>query len=110
MNDWKKRIGILYSTNQDYKYDYDQEEEVETLVKDKQPLRVSIDKKNRNGKEVTLVSGFVGKEEDIQELCRNLKKKLGIGGSVKEGTIVLQGNQREKTTEILRALGYDKTR
>ncbi len=110
MNDWKKRIGVLYSTNKDFQYDYDEEEIVETIAKDKQNLRVSIDRSHRKGKEVTLVKGFIGRDEDIDALHKELKKKLGIGGSAKDGEIILQGNHVTKLIELLKSMGYTKTK
>ena len=93
-NDWKDRLNVVYSTNPDFGYEMDNDEEQVTLDKDKQNLRVSIDKKNRGGKVVTLITGFVGTENDLKELGKLLKSKCGVGGSAKDGEIIIQGDFR----------------
>lgn len=105
-NDWKERLNMVYSTNPDFHYELSQEEEAETLPPSQQQLRISLDKRNRNGKSVTLVTGFVGKEADLKELTKMLKSKCGVGGSCKEGEILIQGDFRNKVLEILQASGY----
>ncbi len=105
-NDWKQRLGIVYSTNPDMKYDVDEEDAVETLPPEKQKLRILLDKKNRKGKEVTLITGFVGSEDDLKELARRLKTKCGVGGSARGGEILLQGDFRTRAKELLEAEGY----
>lgn len=110
MNDWKKRLGVLYSTNPDFKYEVEQEEEAETLNPEKQNLRVRIDKSNRKGKEVVLISGFIGRESDLENLCRDLKKKLGVGGSAKNGEIIIQGSMKDKVVATLINMNYTKTK
>jgi len=102
----KERLNVVYSTNPDFSYEYDAEEHVETLPKGQQKLYVSIDRKQRAGKEVTLVEGFVGAEEDLKELGKLLKGKCGVGGSVKDGEILIQGNFRDKIFELLTKEGY----
>lgn len=102
----KKRIDIVYSTNPDFGYDYDEEEEMETLVPQHQQLKVQIDRKQRKGKEVTLVTGFVGTEDDLKELGKLLKSKCGVGGSVKDGEIIIQGNHLSKVMDILKSENY----
>ncbi|MDR0422428.1 MAG: translation initiation factor [Proteiniphilum sp.] len=111
MNDWKKRLNIVYSTNPDYHYGEEESgaEEV-SLPKEKQPLRVSLDRRNRRGKAVTLVTGFAGSDSDLQELGRMLKAKCGVGGSVKEGEIIIQGDHREKLLQLLQREGYTRSR
>lgn len=109
-NDWKKRLGVVFSTNPDYEFQEDQQPEQETLAPAEQKLIVSIDRRNRGGKQVTLVSGFVGSEEDLAELGRTLKVKCGVGGSAKNGEITIQGDFREKVTELLIKMGYKAKR
>lgn len=105
-NDWKKRLGVVYSTNPDFNFTVEKEEQPETPAPEKQKLLVSIDRRNRGGKQVTLVSGFVGSDEDLSELGRTLKVKCGVGGSAKDGEITIQGDFRDKVTEILCRMGY----
>ncbi|HIZ26723.1 translation initiation factor [Barnesiella sp. An55] len=105
-NDWKDRLNVVYSTNPDFKFEVDEEEEVETLPPAKQQLRVSLDKRNRNGKSVTLVTGFVGTDDDLHTLAKKLKTKCGVGGSDKDGEILIQGDFRQKVLELLLADGY----
>lgn len=102
----KKRIDVVYSTNPHFEYDFDSDEEMDTLPADEQHLKVMIDRKQRKGKEVTLVTGFVGSEDDLKELGKTLKQKCGVGGSVKDGEIIIQGNQREKVFDYLVSEGY----
>jgi len=105
-NDWKDRLGIVYSTNPDFKYETGQEEQAETPEPGKQDLRVSLDRKNRKGKAVTLITGFTGREEDLLVLGKWLKTKCGTGGSVKDGEILLQGDFRDKIMVLLQEKGY----
>lgn len=105
-NDWKDRLGIVYSTNHDFQYYQGDEEKQETPAPEKQTLRVSIEKKHRGGKTVTLIKGFVGAEEDLKELARLLKNKCGVGGSAKEGEIIIQGELVAKVKELLIKEGY----
>lgn len=105
-NDWKSRLGVVYSTNPDFQYQTEGQQEEETLPPAKQRLIVGIDRRNRGGKQVTLVSGFVGKPEDLKELGRALKTKLGVGGSAKDGEITIQGDFRDKVVSILQQMGY----
>lgn len=109
-NDWKDRLNVVYSTNPDYKYESDETEESETLPKEKQPLRIMLDKRNRKGKAVTLITEFVGSTDDLEALGKMLKTKCGTGGSVKEGEIIIQGDFRNKILEILQKEGYAKVR
>ncbi len=101
-----KRIGVVYSTDPDYDYDMEGDEEVETLPPAQQKLRVSLDKKQRKGKQVSLVTGFVGTDEDLKSLAKTLKSKCGVGGSSKDGDIIIQGDFRSKIAGILEGLGY----
>lgn len=110
-NDWKSRLGVVYSTNPDFSYSsYAEEEITETLAPEKQRLIVGIDRRNRGGKQVTLVSGFKGSDDDLLALAKALKTKCGVGGSAKEGEIIIQGDFRDKVVEILKKLGYNARR
>mgnify|MGYP003576935773 CR=1 FL=1 len=97
--------GIVFSTNPDFDFPTEQQEE-DTASPNQQNLKVMIDRKQRGGKEVTLVTGFTGKEEDLTALGKLLKTKCGVGGSVKNGEILIQGNFRDKILEILIKEGY----
>lgn len=105
-NDWKKRLGVVFSTDPDFNYNANENESVSSLDPSKQNLYVSLDKKQRKGKVVTLISGFVGTEEDLQELGKSIKKQCGTGGSVKEGLIIIQGDFKTRIGEILTKTGY----
>lgn len=109
-NDWKERLGVMYSTNPDFQYDTKEEEAQDTLPKEKQQLRISLDKRNRGGKAVTLVTGFRGTTADLEALGKFLKVKCGVGGSAKDGEIIVQGDLRPKVLEILQKEGYVKSR
>jgi translation initiation factor 1 len=93
--------NVVYSTNPNYSYEYEGEQEAETLIPAKQQLRIALDKKNRAGKAVTLITGFIGNTADLEALGKMLKSKCGVGGSVKDGEIILQGDFRVKVSEIL---------
>ncbi len=105
-NGRKNRINVVYSTNPDYTYEYSQENTIETLPPEKQDLRVVLDSKQRKGKTVTLIQGFLGNEDDLKELAKLLKNKCGTGGSVKDGEIIIQGEVKEKVLTILRDNHY----
>lgn len=109
-NDWKERLNVVYSTNPDFKYENVEEEESETLDKKQQKLRVNIEKKGRGGKTVTLINGFIGTEDALKELGKLLKTKCGVGGSVKDGEILIQGEFKQRVIELLRAEGYTQTK
>ena len=109
-NDWKDRLNVVYSTNPDFQYETIEEEEVETLPKNQQKLRVSMEKKGRGGKTVTLVKGFIGSEYDLKELGKILKTKCGVGGSVKDGEIIIQGDFKQRITDLLKTEGYTQTK
>ena len=110
-NDWKKRLGVVFSTNPDFKYDESgQEDTATTLEPGRQKLIVSIDRSGRAGKQVTLVKGFIGSEEDLAELGKTLKVKCGVGGTAKNGEITIQGDLREKVTLLLQSMGYNAKR
>lgn len=97
----KDRTGIVYSTDPEFRYKHDAEEEKITLPPQQQDLRVMLDARNRKGKQVTLITGFVGSDTDLQALARELKMLCGTGGSAKEGEIIVQGNFREKVLAYL---------
>ncbi len=106
----KNRIGVVFSTNPEYDYSFDEDMEVEDIAENQQKLRVLIDRKKRKGKEVTLVTDFVGTGESMKALGKMLKSKCGVGGAVKDGEIMIQGNQRDKVVKILLDLGYTGTK
>lgn len=104
----KKNIkNVVYSTNPNFQYEVDEVEEQATLSKNEQNLYVSIDRKQRAGKEVTLVEGFVGSADDLSDLGKLLKQKCGVGGSAKDGLIIVQGNFKDKVFDILVKDGYN---
>lgn len=109
-NDWKERLNVVYSTNPNYNYEMDDDEEQTTLSPAQQHLRVQLDRKNRSGKVVTLVTGFVGTENDLKELGKLLKSKCGVGGSAKDGEIIVQGDFKLKVLELLKKEGYTQTK
>lgn len=106
----KKRVGVVYSTNPDFAFTADSCEEISTLPKNQQKLRLSMERAGRGGKTVTIVRGFIGSEEDMNVLCKLLKQKCGVGGSVKDGELIIQGDHRERLTEILKKEGYTQTK
>jgi translation initiation factor 1 len=105
-NNRKNREGVVYSTSESFEYTHSSEEEVQTLPPDKQNLKVMLDKKARAGKQVTLIAGFVGTADDLELLAKKLKTKCGVGGSAKDGEILIQGDFREKVLQVLVAEGY----
>jgi translation initiation factor 1 len=108
--DWKSRLGVVFSTNPDFNYDIPQQEEEATLPPASQKLIVAIDRRNRGGKQVTLVKGFRGSSADLEALGKKLKTKCGVGGSAKDGEIVIQGDMRDKVLNLLLAEGYNAKR
>ena len=109
-NDWKERLNVVYSTNPDYSYEMEDNGEQVTPEASQQKLRVQLDRKNRGGKVVTLVTGFVGTENDLKELGKLLKSKCGVGGSAKDGEIIVQGDFKQKVLELLKKFPVWKPR
>ncbi|MFW6203020.1 MAG: translation initiation factor [Marinilabilia sp.] len=107
----KKSGGMVYSTNPDFDpEDHREKEETETLPPQKQNLRIMLDRKHRKGKTVTLITGFQGSEDDLQDLGKKLKGICGAGGSAKNGEILIQGDFRERILEHLHKNGYTQTK
>jgi translation initiation factor 1 len=109
-NDWKKRDGIVYSTESDFSYAYREEQQAATLPPQQQNLKVMLDKNGRAGKQVTLISGFVGSSQDLESLGKLLKSRCGVGGSVKDGNVLIQGDVRDKVLQVLQSQGYKAKR
>jgi len=105
----KKKINF-YSTDPDAYWDEASKEEQETLPNKQQKLRVQLDRKQRKGKEVTLITGFVGTDDDLKALGKKLKSSCGVGGSVKNTEIIIQGNQVQKVLQLLQSLHYTQTK
>ncbi len=107
--DWRDSLQLVYSTNPDVTIG-EEAPVVETLSPDRQKLRVSIERHHRGGKTVTLVKGFVGSDDDLENLGRQLKNRCGCGGSAKDGEIIIQGEMRDKVISLLLQLGYKNTK
>lgn len=105
-NDWKRRDGVVYSTNSEFEYSTGQNDGASTLPPQQQNLKVLLDKSMRAGKQVTLVNGFIGSSDDLDALGKMLKSKCGVGGSVKDGEVLIQGDLRDKVVQILQKEGY----
>ncbi|MDD2277532.1 MAG: translation initiation factor [Bacteroidales bacterium] len=105
-NDWKDKLAFAYSTNPNYNPNNNEEEEQVSVEPQKQVLRVRLEKKNRGGKTVSIVTGFVGSEEELKNLAKHLKSRCGVGGSVKDDEIIIQGDFRDKILNLLQELGY----
>ena len=101
---------MVYSTNPNFAYEFEQTDDIQTLPPQQQRLYVSIDRKQRAGKEVTLIEGYVGTEDDIKDLGKILKSKCGVGGSVKDNEILIQGNFKQKIFDLLIKEGYSQTK
>ena len=110
-NDWKDRLGMVYSTNPDYHFETENDStEQESLPANRQKLRLRIEKNGRGGKTATVISGFVGLESELESLARTLKTHCGCGGSAKDGLIIIQGDMREKLLAKLKSMGYSDTK
>ncbi len=109
MSKSKKYTNVVYSTNPNYNYESDNEE-IESKSNQDQELKVLIDRKQRKGKSVTLITGYTGNDDDLKNLSKELKSKCGVGGSVKDGEILIQGEFKDKVFDILINLGYSKTK
>lgn len=109
-NDWKDRLGMVYSTNPDFQFVTDDEPEAETLPKNQQRLRVRIEKNGRGGKTATIIAGFIGSEADLKELGKWIKGRLGVGGSAKDGEVLVQGDFKQRVIDLLKADGYTQTK
>ncbi|MCQ2153724.1 MAG: translation initiation factor [Bacteroidales bacterium] len=108
MDNWKDRLGVVYSTDPDFRYETAGSRQTgePTPPPDRQNLIVRIDRRCRAGKQVTVVEGFKGSSDDLEALCKSLKVKCGVGGTAKDGLITLQGDLRDKTVALLTGLGY----
>ncbi len=104
-NDWKSRLGMVYSTNPNFEYT-DSTQEEQSISPSEQNLRVWLDRKLKGGKVATIVKGFVGSDSELKELARELKTKCGVGGAAKDGEIIVQGDHRDRVVEILIKSGY----
>lgn len=104
-NDWKERLGVVFSTNPDYKYETETEQEAETLPASEQNLRVWLDRL-KGGRVATVVRGFVGSQQELAELGKELKTKCGVGGTAKDGEIIIQGDHRDRIVDLLTRAGY----
>jgi translation initiation factor 1 len=105
-SNWKDRLGTVFSTDPNYQYKLEEEEEQETLANNKQLLHIKTDSKQRKGKTVTIISNFIGTSEDLDTLAKFLKTKCGVGGSSKDGEIIIQGDFKQKIKEILEKEAY----
>jgi translation initiation factor 1 len=101
--------GFVYSTDPDFKFEQEPGT-TDTLPAAQQKLKIKLDTRHRAGKAVTLVEGFIGRDEDLQELGKKLKSYCGTGGSAKDGEIIVQGDQRDKVLQWLHTNGYKQSR
>ena len=104
-NDWKERLGVVFSTNPDFQYETDKEEQATTLAPERQNLKIWLDRL-KGGRVATVVRGFVGSTDDLAALGKELKKSCGVGGTAKDGEIIIQGDHRDRVVELLTKSGY----
>lgn len=104
-NDWKQRLGVVFSTNPDYEYDTAAEPQHETLAPERQNLRIWLDRL-KGGRVATVVRGYVGSDDDLAALGKELKTRCGVGGTTKAGEIIIQGDHRDRVAELLTKAGY----
>lgn len=102
--------GFVYSTDPNFRFEEEEREKSATLPPAQQPLRVRLETKNRGGKAVTLVQQFVGIDEDLEELGKKIKNFCGTGGAVKDGEVIIQGDQRDKVMQFMQKNGYTKAK
>jgi len=105
-NDWKKRDGMVYSTSDEFEFQHESIDGQDSLAPSQQNLKVMLDKKARAGKKVTMIEGFIGNDIELAVLGKLLKNKCGVGGSAKDGEILIQGDHRDKVVQILQSEGY----
>jgi translation initiation factor 1 len=110
MKDWKDRLGVVYSTNPEFSFQKEENGDISNLPPAQQNLRVQLDRKQRKGKSVTLITGFIGREEDLEALAKLLKTKCGVGGTAKDGEILIQGDFCQKVLDLLLQNGYKAKR
>ena len=106
----KNKLGVVYSTNPDYQYEYDEPQVADTLPAVQQKLRVRMERSGRGGKTVTIVDKFVGSDDDLEALAKALKTRCGVGGSAKDGLIIIQGDFRDRLIALLQSMGYSQTK
>ena len=106
----KNRIGVVYSTDPHFAYKDGTEAEEPTLPPSQQKLRLAMERAGRGGKTVTIVRGFTGQGKSLNDLCKTLKQRCGVGGAVKDGVIIIQGDLRQRITDILKKEGYTQTK
>ncbi|MGD9976312.1 MAG: translation initiation factor [Bacteroidales bacterium] len=102
----KQNLNFAYSTNPDFKVEEEKSSHTESLRPNQQSLLVTFERKNRGGKAVTLIKNFMGPVDDMENLCKKIKTKCGVGGSVKDGEIIIQGEMKQKIADLLKEWGY----
>ncbi len=102
----KNRIGVVFSTNPDFAYETNEIQEPETLEPKAQKLKIWLDTQTKKGKKITMITGFVGKNEDLETLCKSLKNHCGTGGSTKDGEMLIQGDFCQKIIQYLQEKEY----